>query len=175
MNVWRRVALAWVLSFALPAAALEFRFGEFRDDPDEPKWQEGEFSLPAFPGEDDLQEFYVSAVAANRFFIDAKSLSVGSDGVVRYTMVVKTGGGATNVSYEGLRCDSMEYRFYATGRTDRSWVKARTSDWKVIENKPINRYHASLSRYYFCPNRSPIRSAEEGLEALRLGKHPAAE
>lgn len=144
------------------------------DDPDTPKWQEEETSLPDFPRAEDFLEFYVSAVTPNHFYIDAKSISVGGDGVVRYALIAKTSGGATNISFEGVRCDVREYRLYATGRADGTWVKARTSEWRPIENKPVNRHHASLSRDYFCPNSMPIRNADEGRQALKLGKHPDA-
>jgi hypothetical protein len=93
---------------------------------------------------------------------------------VRYTLVILTSGGATNISYEGIRCSNRQVRLYATGRADRSWAPARLSAWRPIENKPVNRHHAALSRDYFCPNGSAITSAAEGLDALKRGKHPQA-
>ncbi|HZV55571.1 MAG TPA: CNP1-like family protein [Rhodocyclaceae bacterium] len=129
---------------------------------------------PAFPQDADLIEFYVSAATPNRFFIDGSTLKVGRDGVVRYALVVKAAGGATNVSYEGIRCKTGEYRLYATGRADRSWGQARISDWRPIENKPANRHHAALNRDLFCPLAIPISSADEGRDALRRGKNPKA-
>lgn len=143
-------------------------------DPDEPKWVEEEVVLPTFPQDDNLREFYVSAMTSHRFFIDATTLSVGKDGVVRYVLVVRTSGGATNITFEGIRCESREVRIYASGRQDGQWMKARLSEWRPIENKPANRQHAALSRDLFCPSGTPIRSPAEGREALRLGKHPEA-
>ena len=138
------------------------------------QWSEGEVTLPAFPQNSDLVEFYVSAVTPNHFFIDARTLGVGSDGVVRYVLVVLTSGGATNISYEGIRCGTGEVKLYATGRADKTWVPARSAAWRPIENKTVNRHHAALSRDYFCPGGIAIRNAVEGREALRLGKHPQA-
>lgn len=175
MSGLRGCVLFFGLLLGLHSAWADVHFRHFEDDPDEPKWQEGEVTLPDFPKEENLVEFEVSAATANRFFVDAQSIGVGADGVVRFSLVIKTAGGATNVSHEGLRCEALEQRLYATGRVDGRWAKVRKSEWRPIENKPINRYHASLSRHYFCPNRSPIRNPDEGREALRLGKHPAAE
>jgi hypothetical protein len=95
---------------------------------------------------------------------------------VRYALVVKTTGGATNVSFEGIHCKNRSWKLYATGRSDGAWVKSPASraDWRPIENRPVNRHHAALSRDYFCPAGIPIRSAEDGRNALRLGKHPNA-
>lgn len=144
------------------------------DDPDAPRWEEEAVVLPGFPDENNLREFQVSAVTANRFFIDAASLGVGKDGVVRYTLVVHTAGGATNTSFEGIRCDTRELKIYATGRSDATWSPARGAKWRPIENKQVNRQHAALAREFFCPGGAHIRTAAEGLEALRLGKHPDA-
>lgn len=174
MSIVIRLFLLFALLAVLRPACADIHFRSFDEDPDEPKWQEGEVNLPAFPKEENLLEFYVSELTTNRFFIDGQSINVGGDGVVRFTLVVKTSGGARNVSFEGIRCGITEYRLYATGRNDGTWAKARTSEWKPIENKPINRHHASLSRDYFCPSALAIRNPEEGRDALRRGKHPDA-
>ena len=87
---------------------------------------------------------------------------------------MRTSGGATNITFEGIRCESREFRLYASGRQDGTWANTRKSEWKPIENKPINRHHAALSRDLFCPSGSPISSPEDGRNALRLGKHPNA-
>lgn len=136
--------------------------------------QVGELALklPAYPKDSNLIEFYAGPRASNHFFIDKDSLSAGKDGIVRYTLVIKTSGGATNISYEGIRCADQEFKIYATGNADGTWAINRMSDWRPIENKQINGYHAALNHNFFCPLYNPIHSAEEGLDALRRGKHP---
>lgn len=146
----------------------------FGDDEEKP-WIEAEVALPAYPADADLIEFYVSATTANRFFIDGKSLSVGSDGVVRFSLVVLTSGGATNVSHEGIRCSARQVRLYATGRSDRTWSASRLAAWRPIESRDINRHHAALSRDFFCPDGVVIRNADEGRRALKRGIHPDVE
>ncbi|MFH1871756.1 MAG: CNP1-like family protein [Pseudomonadota bacterium] len=145
------------------------------DFEEEASWQEQkEVDLPAFPKEEDLREFYVSAVATNKYMVDASTLVVGADGVVRYVLVVKASGGATNVSFEGIHCKERKWKHYATGLRDSTWRRspANRSEWRPIENKPVNRHHAALSRDYFCPGGIGIYTADEGRNALRLGKHP---
>lgn len=166
----------WIalLGFFAASAVLAAPWQREQDDPDAPQWAEAEVALPAFPQEANLRPFYVSEMTTHKFLIDASSLSVGKDGVVRYVLVVHTRGGATNISFEGIRCESRELKIYAIGRQDGTWAKMRKSEWRLIENKPVNRQHAALSREMFCPNGIPLRSAAEGLEALRLGKHPDA-
>jgi hypothetical protein len=161
-----RLALG-ALSLALPLAALSAQ------DDEEPVWAEEQVASPTFPKNADLIEFYVSPGTANRFFVDGATLAVGKDGAVRYVLLVKTGGGATNVTFEGIRCKTGEYKIFASGRADGSWAPARLSDWRRIEDKPVNRHHAALSRELFCPFANPIKSADEGRDALRRGKHPS--
>lgn len=165
----------WLLLLMLAPSAHADTF--FRDptDPDVSQWREGGVVLPAFPQEGNLREFYVSELTAHRFFIDASTLSVGQDGVVRYALVVRTRSGATNITFEGIHCERREFRIYATGQRDGSWVNARKSQWRPIENKPMNRHHAALSSGLFCPGGIVIHTADEGREALRLGKHPQAD
>ena len=138
------------------------------------KWTESEITLPAFPTPENLIEFYASAATSNHFFIDSSTLSVGPDGVVRYVLVVKTAGGATNISFEGMRCSSVEYKLYATGRSDGIWAKSRVQEWRRIDGKQVNRHHAALFNDYFCPDQTPIANPAEGREALRRGKNPRA-
>lgn len=141
---------------------------------DEPAWKEQqEVTPPAYPKDENLKEFYVSATETNTFMIDSTSLSVGTDNVVRYVLVIKMTGGAKNVSYEGINCRERMWKLYATGRIDGTWAPVRNAaEWRRIENKMVNRHHMALSKDLFCPLGTNIRTADEGRNALRLGKHP---
>ena len=148
---------------------------DYQEEEGEKKWQELTLEPPTFPKQENLREFYVSAVATNKYLIDASTLAVGADGVVRYVLVVQTSGGATNVTFEGIHCKERRWKHYASGHSDGTWTKSRAAGtvWRPIENKPVNRHHAALSRDYFCPVGNAITTADEGRNALRLGKHPA--
>lgn len=139
---------------------------------DKKPWQEIEAQLPPAPREETLLPFYVSATASNVFRIDGSSLSVAPDGVVRYVLVVQSASGVRNVSFEGIRCETREWRLYAFGRPDGSWSKSRSNQWRPIENRAVNQYHATLHREYFCPDGIAIQNAREGVMALRAGGHP---
>ena len=125
--------------------------------------------MPPFPRGAKLIEFPMADAGGFRFFIDGGTLSVGKDGVVRYTLVAQSPSGVRNVTYEGLRCQSAEQRLYATGRADSTWVPSRTG-WQSMQNaRPWQR---ALYREYFCPQKLPIRDADEGVRALQAGGHP---
>jgi len=136
-------------------------------------WKESEYKLPAPPKPADLIEFFVSSATDFRFFVDPQSLSVGSDGVVRYTLVARSPSGAENVSYEGIRCSEGWLRVYAYGRPGGGWSE-RDSEWRPIETKTVQRWHNALRREFFCPQRVPIFDPAEGIDALRRGGHPNA-
>jgi len=105
--------------------------------------------------------------------VDGASLSVGKDGVVRYTLVARSPLGAESVSFEGMRCDPREVRSYAFGRADRSWSR-RDTPWRPIAQRSVQRWHNALATEYFCPGETLILNAAEGVEALRRGGHPRA-
>ena len=126
--------------------------------------------VPAYPNDDDLVGFFVSAANDFKFFIDAKSLSIRSDGVVRYTLVARSPEGVDNVSYEGIDCHSQSYRIYATGHTDRRWSK-RTTAWREIERKSVARWRDALLRDYFCPGNAPILTVADGIDGLKRGRN----
>lgn len=149
-----------------PPSQLEFE--------EEQAWKEADIEPPAFPQGENLREFYVSETATNNYMLDGSTLQPGADGVVRYVLVVKTSGGATNISFEGIHCKERRWKLYATGRANGTWSKVRMPQWRPIENKPVNRHHAALSRDLLCPSGDAIQTADEGRNALRLGKHPNA-
>ena len=141
----------------------------FDDDDEEKPWQEAEFRLPDFPRQENLIPFKVGARYDTRFYIDGNSLSVGSDGVIRFTLVIDTSSGARNISFEGMRCDTAERRYYATGRSDGTWAKARGKRWIRIGGGSNNHY-AELYANYFCTiGETTIMNGEDARAVLRKG------
>src|SRR5205823_1385222 len=93
---------------------------------------------PPYTRPADLIEFYVSPTAEFKYFVDASSLSVGADRIVRFTLVARSPSGVDNVSYEGMRCP-RENRLYAVARAGGSW-SSRDSDWREFARE-IGRAH----------------------------------
>ncbi|MBU9544579.1 CNP1-like family protein [Burkholderia multivorans] len=133
-------------------------------------WKENPVdTLPALPQTADLLPFNVSQNTPLKFFVDAKSLTVGSDGVVRYTVVVTSAAGARNVNYEGIRCDTYEWRQYAGLNSDHDgWDRTVENDWRRIENGELNAYHAALYQDYLCANKMPQGTAQQIVENIRF-------
>jgi hypothetical protein len=157
---------AIALLLASTVVCAQSRFEEDFDDAEKP-WAEIAVQLPPAPAAENLVPFYVSAIATQSFFIDTKSVTVGTDGVVRYTLVARSPEGATNVSYEGIRCMSFEKKLYAFGRPDGSWSRSRRDQWERISSNDANRQHAALAKDYFCTEKTVAGNARDIIERIR--------
>jgi hypothetical protein len=123
-----------------------------------PKWAEDKVdTLPALPPDDKgLMQFDVSSASPLTYSIDPKSVSIGKDSVVRYTVVIESSQ-ARNVRYEGMRCDTYETRLYAAGDdTGKSWDRTVSDSWDRIKQSSLNGYQNALYDDYFCNNRLPV-------------------
>jgi hypothetical protein len=130
-------------------------------------WKEIELKLPAAPRPENLIRFWVSPTATQSFMLDAASLTIGADGVIRYTMVATSAAGAKNISYEAIRCKSYEKKVYAFGRADGSWSRSTRDQWEAIKSSAANRQHASLAQDFFCDGETIAGNAAEILEKMR--------
>lgn len=157
------ILLVGGLLVSLPAWAQGFLV-----DPDE-NWREAEVPMPSPVQRDHLREFEVSAASSNRFFVDESSLDVGADYVVRFVMLIQGSGGAEMVTYEGIRCNTGEYKLYAHGRDDGEWVPPRRSEWKPLRSVRSHLPQAALAHNYLCDGVAPPRSRDAALRGLRNG------
>lgn len=159
------LTLGAALSLAAMQAHAQSRFEEDFEDQEKP-WQEVAVQLPGPPQAANLIPLYVSATATQEFAIDLASVTLGQDGVIRYTAVAVGSGGARNVSYEGIRCATYERKLYAFGQPDGSWTRSRRDRWERIAGGVTNQYHAVLAQEYFCDNLSVAGSERAILDRL---------
>ncbi|PSJ17889.1 CNP1-like family protein [Nitrosomonas supralitoralis] len=134
-------------------------------------WIEQLTQLPAYPNATDLMEFDTGAVSSNHYLVDRNSISIGEDGVIRFTLVVKSSSGALNVSYEGIRCATSERKLYALGRDDKTWIQPRESEWQKLELVRQFNAQRELAKNIFCPHRQIVSSTEDAIQALKAGIH----
>lgn len=172
----RRAGRALIVAAALAAsvcpALAQWREWDADFDEDRKPWKEIEARIPSSPRTGDLVPFEAGAASPHRFYVDARSLSVGDDGVVRYTLVIKAAGGATNVTYEGIRCELRQQKYYALGRADGNWVRARNPQWRRIEHQDVNRHHSVLYADFLCPGKQPVKSVRDVLQMLSYSPPP---
>ncbi len=60
---------------------------EYEFDHERP-WVELQAQLPPYPETENLLQFDAGPVSTNLHYVDALSITVGEDGVVRYTLVI---------------------------------------------------------------------------------------
>jgi hypothetical protein len=145
---------------------------DLHDDFDNKPWEAQKALLPPYPKQDNLVRIYVSSAATFEFFVDPVSVSVGKDGVVRYTLAARSPNAAMNVSYEGMRCQTYERKLYALGRSDGTWSQARDPQWRAIGNNQVNRQYTALAEDFFCSGRGRVSTTEEAVQALGRGNQP---
>ena len=88
MSFVRRLLCLSVLALSVSSA-----LADFDEDYESSVWTEIEVQLPDSPKPENLLPFYVSAATENKFFVDGSTLKVGSDGVVRYVLLVVSSQG----------------------------------------------------------------------------------
>jgi hypothetical protein len=142
------------------------------------KWKEGRVRLPDWPRDQDLVPLSLDR-ADSRFTysVDTRSLSIGEDGVVRYTLVAETATGNRNLSFEGLRCTpNGAHRVYAFGQDGRFQIMPGDSDWQGIDRTGADPARHELWRHYLCvPRLFKPRPKRDQVRMLRSGRVPEIE
>ena len=76
-------------------------------------WVEEPTNVPPYPLEANLLEFNVVDQQGSRFrfFSDSASIETGKrDGVVRYTLVIRSRKGGDNVMFEAMHCAARQFK-----------------------------------------------------------------
>ena len=135
--------------------------------PEEKVFKEDALNLPVYPDDTALIEFRPRGYSKSRFYVDRNSVSLGADWVVRYTAVVKSPSGVANVSYEALRCKTSEYKVYAYGTRNGTWMNAREIKWQGVDGT-TNNFRYSLWVDYLCDSEAVAgRNAKDLIAKLK--------
>lgn len=163
--------------------------GNFVNDaePDTPRsvrdaeyWREGQYRLPPWPQDKDLIEVQLDSPNPSfQYFIDGRHLVTGEDQVVRYTLVAKSRTGATNTSFEGLRCSPTgEHRVYAYGHQRAFEPTGAETDWQAIDRTGADPIRHELWAHYLCIPRKfaprPTKDQRRLLESGRVNEYDNA-
>ena len=134
-------------------------------------WQENETQPPAALNRSQLIPFDMSIRTELQFSVDASSVSVGSDRVVRYVLLARSSGGTENILYEGLRCETAEARNYARwNQAEQRWVPSGASKpWRALSGVAASLPAARLAYLAFCDGPTPTEPKERMLSDLRRG------
>lgn len=133
-------------------------------------WVEEASDLPAYPLESNLLEFHVDQPASRfRFFIDSESIDTGtSDGVVRYTLVIRSRNGADNVIFEAMHCAAKQYKTFAFGTRQKKFRPVRKPRWRAFSAGASQAYRRDLWDFYLCKGEVRLtRTREQIVDDLK--------
>ncbi|OGI46616.1 MAG: hypothetical protein A2637_05350 [Candidatus Muproteobacteria bacterium RIFCSPHIGHO2_01_FULL_65_16] len=131
------------------------------------QWKESAVAIPPYPEERHLLAVPLPPSDTLKLHIDENSVSRAADRVARLTLVVETPSGARNVFYDGIRCETREYKTYAVGTSDRSLVAVNDPRWREIPRNEKNAFRYHLYRHYVCDGNSSARAPRELVEAIK--------
>ena len=107
MLMHKRVSNFFLVLLVLLALFVPWASSANSDDADsDTSKAESPVVLPAPAQKNNLLSIYVRPTTTLDFAIDAKSVSVTEEGTVRFILIVTSQSGATNISYEGIRCST---------------------------------------------------------------------
>lgn len=133
-------------------------------------WKELDTTLPPLP-ESDAFRALPSQIPNTSLEIrlDPDSIRVGEDGVIRYAMAIRSPSGASNLFYEGLRCETKAFKTYAYASSDRKWAEMDQAGWQDLTADGSARYRLFLYKNYFCGLAGERLSQREIRSRVRYG------
>lgn len=134
--------------------------------PVDPEWREAEAPPPPAFKQGGLIPLEMPR-SALRFGVDPASVSLGSDGIVRYVVVAASATGAVNGLYEGIRCDTAEFKVYARYNAGSGWTVAKESRWRPLHDAQTSSHSLVIARTGACVGHAPNRSATQIVRDLR--------
>jgi hypothetical protein len=141
--------------------------------PEEVPFVEQNVPPPPYPKDSNLTEFYLRGQTANRFFVDTSSLTVGTDRIVRFALVIRTPEGTETTTFSGLRCATREWKDYAVGTIGRTWAPDSAQPWRRIQNLSFNDYRGTLYNDFLCAGGvGSVNPAGDAKKLVRLLKYP---
>lgn len=123
----------------------------FLSSPDKKRTESDQIEFPQPPREADLVGLDSELIQGRyQYFIDRASVSMGSDEVLRYTVVLESNTGARNVFYEGIRCATSEFRTYAYATRTGEFKPLASKAWRKLNTTGPYDYRRLLADRYVC-------------------------
>ena len=169
MNVTLRKISAYAISISIGVSLIACAGDPMQSglDPFAPMvFKEGATTMPLNPpNKSTLQPFYVTETTIFKFAVDTNSILIGSDGITRYIVVITNPSGGQQAQYEGIRCDSFQWRLYGTFDNNK-WNENPLGAWATIKQNIPNRYQAALAQGAFCNFASQEKNIKTIINAL---------
>lgn len=140
-----------------------------------PEWKEADVPSPPPFDVAKLVTFDVSAGSSLVFGFDPATVTISRrDGVVRYVLVATSASGVKNILYEGLRCDTGEFKTYARYGTDGQWKPVADPQWRSMFGAMPSKHPLRLANAGGCDNRAPPSSVTSMVSRIKTATPSAS-
>ncbi|QEI05078.1 hypothetical protein FXN63_03920 [Pigmentiphaga aceris] len=157
--------LAACSNFGNQEKVFEEDLPEYRADLPDADWTVIATRLPAVPDPKKLVKVDPEMVQTSfTYGVDPDSLRIDPGRIVRYTLVSQSDMGATNISYEAMRCGMRQVRNIAIARPGEGWQRAYNDAWRPIEAVNRTAVQNVLFKGVLCAGGGP---ASMSLDVLR--------
>jgi hypothetical protein len=136
-----------------------------------PDWSELKTPAPPAYSADGLIPIDMPSHISVKIGVDPSTIAVGSDGVVRYVVVMKNATGNMNAAFEGIRCVTDEVKTYARVGASGEWSLTSDPQWRPINDNVPSRHSIAIARQGACVARVAT-SNQEVLKALKQRQRP---
>ena len=138
----------------------------------DPDWKELDVKPPATFRIHKLVPIEMPRYLSVRMGIDPDTLTVSSDGIVRYVVVALSDSGNVNAAYEGIWCRAGEVKTYARAGNDRVWDAVPNPEWKKLTDSRPSMHALALARQGACEGRSATGQSPQDI--IRKLKQPVS-
>jgi len=170
LNLWQFGALACALCASVaPASATPPRINN--NVPDVPEWVELPVAAPPTFSRDKLISISMPADFSMAVGVDPNTITVGTDGVVRYVVVMTNRSGGFNAFFEGIHCITHEVKTYAYHTSSSDWVFLNQPAWHDLNDTMPSHHAMAFARDGACQFGGPP-TRDEILDVLKNGPRP---
>ena len=172
-----RTVVGLALVGALVASGAAQAVGPLEQDPHQLRreyeeaapWKEGSHAIPPLPAADALATVDVAPPGTPfTVALDTQHLSVGEDGVVRYSVVLTSASGTRNLFFEGMRCSVPAYITYAFSSGEGKAFEPMTEpQWQPLPSRGTGAFRVPLRLDYFCDKAMEPRPLAEIRERIQ--------
>ena len=134
----------------------------------DPDWQEADAPAPPSFSKDHLIPITMPPYVSLKFGIDPATLSISSDGIVRYVMVAQNASGSVNAMFEGLRCATGQVKTYARASSSGAWSVVKDPQWRDLGDNLPSKHAMALVQQGVCEGRTVAgRTAQDLIRVLK--------
>ena len=124
----------------------------------------------------ELIPLFIPGPSQLQFGVDASTILVGDDQIVRYVLVAKSDQGAMNVWFEGIHCKAAAVKVLARWNPrNEQWTAVTAGIWNPLSGSSRGTRHALLlAQGGMCDATTPNRPMSKMLRELKTGKTDAS-